>query len=50
MSGMGGEPLANLLKLAHEPGSAALFHDFGVLSARRKKLEKQRDFIKGKHK
>lgn len=48
MSGMGGESLRNLWELAQEPGSAALFRDFATLSARRKRLEQRRDFIKGK--
>jgi len=48
MAGMGGESLSDLWKLAKEPGSASLFRDFSVLSARKKRLEKRRDFLKGK--
>ena len=44
MSGMGGESLSNLWELAEKPGSAALFRDFAVLSARKKRLEKRKEF------
>lgn len=40
LSGMGGESLSNLWRLANEPGSAALLKDFGVLSAREKRLKR----------
>lgn len=40
LSGMGGESLSSLWKLADEPGSAALLHDFGVLTAREKRLKR----------
>lgn len=40
LSGMGGESLSSLWKLADEPGSAALLRDFGVLSAREKRLKR----------
>ena len=40
LSGMGGESLSSLWKLAGEPGSAALLRDFGVLTARENRLKK----------
>jgi hypothetical protein len=46
LAGMGGEGLGDLLRIAGEPGSAALFHDFNVLSAREKRLKKQGEFFK----
>ena len=50
MSGMGGESLSNLWMLAEKPGSAALFRDFAVLSARKKRLEKRKEFRERKRK
>lgn len=50
MAGMGGESLSNLWELAEKPGSAALFRDFGVLSARKKRLQKRHEFLHGKKK
>ena len=50
MSGMGGESLSNLWQLAEKPGSAALFRDFAVLSARKKRLEKRKEFRDRKRK
>lgn len=50
MAGMGGESLGELLRIAGQPGSAALLRDFGVLSAREKRLKKNREFLKGKGK
>ena len=49
MSGMGGESLNALWELAEKPGSAALFRDFSVLSARKKRLEKRLEFRKAAH-
>lgn len=40
LSGMAGESLSSLWKLANEPGSAALLRDFAVLSAREKRLKR----------
>ena len=47
LAGMGGNPLGDLFDLAGKPGSAALFRDFRVLSARKKRLEMQQNFFKG---
>jgi hypothetical protein len=46
LSGMGGESLGSLWELAEKPGSAALFRDFAILSARKKRLEKRQEFHK----
>lgn len=50
MSGIGGESLGNLWELAEKPGSAALFRDFATLSARKKRLEKRKEFRNRKRK
>lgn len=42
LSGMGGETLGQIWDLAQRPGSAALFRDFAVLSAREKRLKAQK--------
>lgn len=47
LSGMGGESLSSLWKLADEPGSAALLRDFGVLTAREKRLKKIQEQMNG---
>lgn len=39
LSGMGGESLLGLWKLAQEPGSAKLMRDLGVIGARHKRLK-----------
>lgn len=46
MAGLGGNPLGDLFDLADRPGSAALFRDFRVLSARKKRLGQQEAFFK----
>lgn len=48
LAGMGGETLAGLWGLAQQPGSDALFRDFGTLSAREKRLKKRAERMKGK--
>lgn len=40
LSGMGGESLGSLWRLAQEPGSGALLRDFFVLSARERRLKR----------
>lgn len=47
LSGMGGESLSSLWKLANEPGSGALLRDFGVLSARERRLKRIAELMKG---
>lgn len=50
LAGMGGETLGGLWALASEPGSEALFRDFGVLHARERRLKKRAERVKGEGK
>lgn len=47
LSGMGGESLSGLWKLAQEPGSGALLRDFRVLNARERRLKRMYKALEG---
>lgn len=46
MAGMGGETIGGLWALAQQPGSEALFRDFGTLHARERRLKRRAEKIK----
>jgi len=41
MAGMGGETIGGLWALAQQPGTEALFRDFGTLHARERRLQRR---------